>query len=71
MGRIACLGEEVLIQGYALVGVLALATDDAAAVRAAWAALDSDVDAVILTPSAAAALGDAAWHGDRLVVVLP
>jgi vacuolar-type H+-ATPase subunit F/Vma7 len=69
-GRIAALGEWARIRGFALAGVQTLAAQDPEAVRAAWDALDGDVIVVILTTSAADALGEKAWRGP-LTVVLP
>lgn len=71
MGRIAALGELVRVQGFGLAGVLTVAAEDPATVRAAWTGLAPDVVAVILTPAAAAVLGAETVQDDRLVVVLP
>jgi vacuolar-type H+-ATPase subunit F/Vma7 len=71
-GRVAALGEQSRVHGYALVGVLVIAANDPAAVRSAWLRLDADVALVILTQSAAEALGDLldnlSWP---LVAVMP
>ena len=69
MGRVAAIGESVRVQGLALAGVLVLPGDDAGAAVASWSALPEDVDVVILTEQAAAALG--ARSGGPLTVVLP
>ena len=69
-GRVAALGEWALIRGFALAGVETIAAADPEAVRAAWDALGRDVAVVILTPSAAEALGPAAAD-EPLTVVLP
>jgi vacuolar-type H+-ATPase subunit F/Vma7 len=69
-GRIAALGEWALVRGFALAGVQTVASENAEAVREAWAALDRDVAVVILTPMAADALAESAHHGP-LTVVLP
>ncbi|GAA2006660.1 V-type ATP synthase subunit F [Catenulispora subtropica] len=69
-GRVAALGEWALIRGFALAGVRTVTAADPEAVRAAWASLDRDVAVVILTPSAAGALGEAVRRGP-LTVVLP
>jgi vacuolar-type H+-ATPase subunit F/Vma7 len=57
MARVAVLGEQVAVQGYALAGAVVLAVDDDDAARAAWDALPADVAVVILTRAAARALG--------------
>jgi vacuolar-type H+-ATPase subunit F/Vma7 len=69
---IAALGEERLVQGYALAGVHVVVAGSEEAVRAAWRALPSEVAVVILTPAAAAALGAIAEHAHApLTAVLP
>jgi RNase P/RNase MRP subunit p30 len=52
------LGEYVRLQGYALAGALAIVAESPEQVRRAWSDLESDVELVVLTPAAAAALGD-------------
>lgn len=72
MGRIAAIGELVRIQGLALAGARQHPAADDAAVLAAWHSLGDDVDLVILTPAAAAALAAvAAEPGSPPTVVLP
>jgi vacuolar-type H+-ATPase subunit F/Vma7 len=72
VGRVAVLGEETAVAGYALAGAMTVYAEDAAAVRAAWAALPDDVDVVILTRRAADALGPARTASpDRLSVAMP
>ena len=68
MGRIAAIGESVRVQALALAGVLVLpgATPDES--RASWRGLPPDVELVILTPEAAAAVGDG---GGPLRIVMP
>jgi len=68
VGRIAAIGTGMAVRGFGLAGALVLPAEDAHEVRAAWAALPSDVELVILTPAAAQAVGPAT---DRLVAVLP
>jgi hypothetical protein len=69
MGRVAAIGEAVRLQGLSLAGVLLLPGDDAAEVLASWTDLPEDVEVVILTPRASAALGS---HGTGpLTVVMP
>lgn len=69
MGRVAAIGEAVRVQGFALAGVLVLPGDGPAEAQASWASLPSDVEVVILTPGAAAAL--AVSRPGPLTVVLP
>jgi vacuolar-type H+-ATPase subunit F/Vma7 len=72
MARIAALGELTRVQGFGLAGALVLAADDAGAVHSAWDSLTADVDVVVLTPRAAAALGDEVGRrGWPLAVVMP
>jgi vacuolar-type H+-ATPase subunit F/Vma7 len=58
MARVAVVGELTRVQGFALAGALVVAAEDPEAVRAAWASLDEEVAVVVLTPAAAAALGE-------------
>ncbi|GIJ06690.1 hypothetical protein [Spirilliplanes yamanashiensis] len=67
----AIIGDPVLIRGWALAGVLPLPAADAAAARAAWAALPADVGLVVLTPHAAAALERGPDRPAVLRAVLP
>lgn len=71
--RIAAIGEEARVVGFALVGVLALPAPTAEDAVAAWAALPADVALVVLTPEAAAALADelADPASSRLAAVMP
>jgi vacuolar-type H+-ATPase subunit F/Vma7 len=72
MQRIAALGEEVRVQGYALAGAVVIAADGPEAVRSAWRTLPEDIAVVVLTPAAAAALGtDEGMPDWPLWVVLP
>lgn len=69
---VVVLGEQALVEGYGLAGarVVAAETDDE--VRHAWAALADATAMVVLTPRAAAALGDRlADASSPLTVVLP
>jgi len=71
-GRIAALGEDARIAGFALAGVPTVRAETADAVRRAWAELPADVVLVLLTPTAAAALGDVPrGSAGRLTAVLP
>lgn len=59
MGRIAVIGAETAVAGYALAGALVLPAEGDDAVRDAWSGLPDDVAVVILTPTAARILGAA------------
>jgi vacuolar-type H+-ATPase subunit F/Vma7 len=59
IGRVAVIGEETAIAGYALAGVLVVPAEGDDAVHGAWSSLPDDVAVVILTSAAARALGDA------------
>ena len=59
MGRLAVIGEEALVAGYALVGALVVPAGDAESVREAWSDLPADVEVVVLTARAAELLGTA------------
>jgi vacuolar-type H+-ATPase subunit F/Vma7 len=64
VARVAVIGEEALVRGYALAGAAVLPADTPEQVRAAWRRLPEDVAVVILTPAAAAAEPErttAAW----------
>ncbi len=69
MGRVAAIGEAVRLQGLSLAGVLLLPGEDAAEVLANWTDLPEDVEVVILTPRASAALGTQGTG--PLTVVMP
>jgi vacuolar-type H+-ATPase subunit F/Vma7 len=69
MGRVAAIGEAVRLQGLSLAGVVLLPGDDAAEVRASWTDVPEDVEVVILTPRASAALGP--HRTGPLTVVMP
>jgi vacuolar-type H+-ATPase subunit F/Vma7 len=69
MGRVAVIGEETAVAGYALAGAEVFPTADANEVRDAWAALADDVVVVVLTARAAAALGpEPTAHPLRVVI---
>jgi hypothetical protein len=58
--------------GFALCGAVVMTAETAQEARAAWHALPADVAVLVLTPSAAAWLGDAPQpRHDVLVVVMP
>ncbi len=69
MGRVAVIGAEPLVQGFALAGAVLAPAEDPAAVRHAWAALPADVVLVVLTADAADALDGE--NAGRLVAVMP
>ncbi len=70
VGRVAVLGESVRVQGYALAGAVTLVAEDPDEVRSAWRTLATDVVLVVLTPRAAAALGDAVLERTREPLVV-
>ncbi len=69
MGRAVAIGEHARIEGFALAGVALAPAADAAAALAAWEALPDDVALLLLTPAAAAAIGDRSRERPRLVCV--
>ncbi|WP_433213301.1 hypothetical protein [Microtetraspora malaysiensis] len=69
MATIAIIGEAVRVAGYGLAGALVLPAENAGEVRTAWRGLGPEVAVVILTPAAAASLGDPG--GGPLRVVMP
>jgi vacuolar-type H+-ATPase subunit F/Vma7 len=72
MGRIAAIGEPTSVAGFALVGTVVVTATDCDAVRSAWDSLADDIDVVILTASAARALGsDRIAESRPLSVVMP
>ena len=68
MARVVAIGERARVEGFGLAGVEVVVAEDPAAVRAAWAALGSDVGVALLTPAAHTALGSS---GDDLLEVVP
>jgi len=74
MGRVAAIGEGVRISGFALSGVLVLPADQPGEATSRWDSLPPDIDLVILTPAAAAEVGestDGPRHEGPLQVVMP
>ncbi len=71
VGRVAVLGERVRVAGFALAGALVVPAEDGPEVRSAWRALPADVSVVVLTPAAAARLGDVLPDPARLTVAMP
>jgi vacuolar-type H+-ATPase subunit F/Vma7 len=70
MPRVAVIGEQTRVAGFALAGADVLPAAEPDAVRAAFAGLAPDVAVVVLTPAAAEALA-ATPFGERLTVVMP
>jgi vacuolar-type H+-ATPase subunit F/Vma7 len=72
VARIAAVGEDARIAGFALAGALIVPAETPDDVRAAWEALPADVGLVVLTPAAATALApDLDDPGARLTAVMP
>lgn len=66
------LGEPARVEGYRLAGAAVHTADTADAARAAWRDLPDGIALVVLTDSAARALGTAAFAPDApLTVVIP
>ncbi|WP_062203663.1 V-type ATP synthase subunit F [Demequina salsinemoris] len=71
-GVVVAIGERRIVDAFSLAGVEALPAEDAAAARAAWDSLAPDVALVLLSASAADALGDAIDAIDApLTAVIP
>jgi vacuolar-type H+-ATPase subunit F/Vma7 len=72
VARVATVGEDARIAGFALAGALIVPAETPDDVRAAWEALPPDVGLVVLTPAAATALAsDLDEPGARLTAVMP
>ena len=56
MSHVAVIGARTAVQGYGLAGALVRVAEDPDAVRQAWTTLPADVEVVILTAPARAAL---------------
>jgi vacuolar-type H+-ATPase subunit F/Vma7 len=70
-GRVAVVGEQLRIEGYALAGAEVCAAESTAEVLHAWDSLPDDVVVVVLTSRAAAALAAASRDTrSRLVAVM-
>jgi len=70
MGRVAVIGDEPLVRGFALAGALVIAAGEPDEVRGAWRALPDDVTLVILTEAAAAAVDPQGQAGDLPLVAV-
>ena len=72
MARVAVIGESPRVQGFTLAGALVFPAEDPAQARAAWHSLPADVVVTVVTPCAAAALGEALTaRPAMLTVVMP
>jgi vacuolar-type H+-ATPase subunit F/Vma7 len=72
MSRVVAIGENQLIDGYALAGVNVIAADSPAAVLGAWESLGDDTGLLLLTPAARDAIGERVSDHPFLVwVTLP
>jgi vacuolar-type H+-ATPase subunit F/Vma7 len=69
--RIVAIGEELLLEGYALAGVEVLPAGDPENVAAVWESLPDDVGFVLLSEGAHGALGDRLEASDRIWAVVP
>ena len=70
--QVAAIGSEAEVAGFALAGVRVAPAATAVGTRQAWDGLPAEVAVVLLTPRAAADLGDARFSpGSPLSVVLP
>jgi len=72
MSRAVVIGEAVRTVGFALAGAVVATAETPEQTRAAWRALPADVAVLVLTPRAAAWLGDELTaRPDVLVEVMP
>lgn len=72
MSRVAVIGEQARIHGFALAGVVTHAAETDEETRSAWHSLGDDVAVVILTPRAADRLaGQLQLRPEVLTVVMP
>jgi vacuolar-type H+-ATPase subunit F/Vma7 len=74
VSRVAVIGEELRVQGFALAGAAVYPADTEEEARRAWHSLPADVAVLILTARAAGWLGDlrsAALGRGLLPVVMP
>lgn len=70
--QVAAIGSEADVAGFALAGVRVVPAATDTGTRQAWDELRGEVAVVLLTPQAAADLGDARFAlGSPLSVVLP
>ena len=72
MSQVVAIGEEALLDGYALAFAEVIAAASPSAVREAWGSLGPEVELVILTPAAHEALAPRLRGEPRVMwVVLP
>ena len=72
MSRVAIIGEELRVQGYALAGGVVCVADDEVSARRAWQKLPGDVAVVVLSARAAGWLAsELAGRPGLLPVVMP
>ena len=70
--QVVAIGSEAEVAGFVLAGVRVVSAATASGTRQAWDELPAEVAVVVLTPQAAADLGDARWSPRApLSVVLP
>jgi vacuolar-type H+-ATPase subunit F/Vma7 len=70
-GRVAAIGEQIHVEGFALAGAVACPAENPDEVLAAWRSLPPDVAVVILTPSAAGTIAPPEPGSLPLTVVMP
>ena len=72
MSRVAVIGEQARVAGFALAGAIVFSADTPSQVRTAWDGLPSDVVVVALTAAASACIGEARFTtGAPSAVVMP
>jgi len=72
MSEVVAIGEEALLDGYALAFVDVIVAGDPSAVRKAWESLGPEVELVILSPAAHEALTPRLRREPRVMwVVVP
>jgi vacuolar-type H+-ATPase subunit F/Vma7 len=72
MSAFVVIGDAARVDGFALGGATPIVAATSDEVRRAWATLSDDVAVVVLTPEAAAALGDQIEREDAVLsVVMP
>ena len=70
MGTVVAIGEQRWVLGFRLAGVRVIPAANAPEVMAAWSGLPPDVELVILTSAAAAAVAEQRKAGWPLVAVM-
>ena len=70
--RIAALGEQTAVTGYALAGALVVVAENAAQAIEAWRSLPTDVAIVVVTEQVAQALQESVSVSDGpMMAVIP